>query len=130
MSSRSGHRQSGSATVLPPDLVERVRRIPGVAAVDTYRATPIREGDRLAFAVGIDFAVQQRFGGLAFLSGESGQAVLGRALARDQVVVTESYAHRRHVHRGRHDPPARAGRSDTRAGRGRLLRLQLPTRAR
>src|SRR5262249_62020499 len=36
-----GHRTSQHATVLPPDLIARARRLPGVAAVDTYRASTL-----------------------------------------------------------------------------------------
>src|SRR6185503_1331779 len=36
-----GHHASQRATVLPPELVEGARRLPGVAAVDTYRGSSI-----------------------------------------------------------------------------------------
>lgn len=95
-----GHRTSGRATALDPALVEGARRLPGVAAVDTYRATSLTVDGRLAMAVGIDFDVQRRFGRLRFLSGEDSREVLARALAQGGVIVTESYAHRHRVGAG------------------------------
>ncbi|MBI5171140.1 MAG: FtsX-like permease family protein [Candidatus Eisenbacteria bacterium] len=95
-----GHRTSGSATVLPPDLVQGAREIPGVAAVDTYRATPITMNGLLAFAIGIDLRVQRDFGRLSFTSGEDARTVLGRALEGGGVIVSESFAHRHRVKQG------------------------------
>lgn len=88
-----GHRVSQGATVMPDSLVAAAGRLPGVVAVDTYRATRIRYAGRIANAIGIDFAVQRRVGHLAFLGGADGRSVLGRALARGEVLATESFAH-------------------------------------
>jgi putative ABC transport system permease protein len=88
-----GHHASLRATVLPPELVAGAARLPGVAAVDTYRASTLTIGGRRAQVVGIDFDVQRRFGRLQFVGGEDARAVLGRALAEGGVVVTESFAH-------------------------------------
>ncbi|MGV3723406.1 MAG: ABC transporter permease [Actinomycetota bacterium] len=88
-----GRTVTGSATRLPPKLVDRVRGLPGVAAVDTYRSIQISYGDRLAYLIGIDFAVQRDHGQMQFLQGES-RAVFDAALQRDQVIVTESFAFR------------------------------------
>ncbi len=95
-----GHRASLNATALPPELVAGIRALPGVLAVDTYRATGITLGDRLAQVVGIEFAVQRDQGQLGFVGGEDARAVLGRALARGSVIVTESFAHRYRVRAG------------------------------
>ncbi len=95
-----GHRTSGRATALDPALVEGARHLPGVAAIDTYRASSITVDGLLAQAVGIDFDVQRRFGRLKFVSGEDSRRVLARALASAGVIVTESYAHRHQVGAG------------------------------
>ena len=95
-----GHRASSRATSLPADLVTRARTLPGVAAIDTYRATPITYHGALAVAVGIDFEVQRRFGRLQFLNGEDSRTVLTRALRTGGVIVTESFAHHHRVHAG------------------------------
>ena len=95
-----GHRASQRATALPAELVEGARRLPGVAAVDTYRASSIVLDSLLANVVGIEFAVQRAFGRLQFLGGDDSRRVLGRALAEHGVIVTESFAHRHHVRVG------------------------------
>jgi putative ABC transport system permease protein len=89
-----GHHASQRATVLPPELVSGARALPGVVAVDTYRASSLTLSGRRAQVVGIEFDVQRRFGRLQFVGGEDGRRVLARALARGGVVVTESFAHR------------------------------------
>jgi len=96
----AGHRTSLGATALPETLVESARRLPGVAGVDSYRATPITYRERIAMAVGIDFDVHRRFGSLRFVGGGRSADVLGRALERGGVVVTESFAHRHRVRAG------------------------------
>lgn len=95
-----GHRASGRATALPAALVEGARALPGVAAVDTYRATGIVFGGRLAQLVGIDFAVQRDHGRLQFLGGEDPRPVLDRAIAGGGCIVTESFAHHHRVRAG------------------------------
>lgn len=94
-----GHRQTGSATALPEEFLAAVRALPGVAAMDTYRATPITYGGRLAYAVGIDFEVQRSHGNLEFTDVPA-RTAFGDALAHEGCIVTESFAHRHRVARG------------------------------
>jgi len=96
----AGHRASGPATALPDSLVRGAAKLPGVLAVDTYRATPLRLRDRQVTLVGVDFSVQRRHGSLAFVGEPDGRAVLARALARGEAIVTESFAHRFRVSAG------------------------------
>lgn len=95
-----GHRASQRATALPPELVAGARRLPGVLAVDTYRASSIVLDGLLASVVGIEFEVQRTHGRLQFVGGEDASTVLGRALAGGGVIVTESFAHRHRVRAG------------------------------
>lgn len=95
-----GHRLSLAATALPDSLIDAARRLPGVVAVDTYRGTRFLHHGRIALAVGLEFDVQQRFGRIAFVGGADAHAVLGRALERGEVIVTESFAHRHRVAAG------------------------------
>jgi putative ABC transport system permease protein len=95
-----GHRASMGATELPPALIEAARQLPGIAGVDTYRATRMTYGGQLAMAVGIEFPVQRRFGSLQFVDGAQAVDVLGRALEHDGVIVTESFAQRHRVRAG------------------------------
>jgi putative ABC transport system permease protein len=95
-----GHRVSGAASVLPPGLVAATRALPGVAAVDTYRATPLLFRGALSSAVGIDFGVQSAFGHLALVGGADPRAALARARAGDGVLVSESFAYRHRLRAG------------------------------
>ncbi len=94
-----GHRLNGSATRLPPELVDAARALPGVAAVDTYRGARIRYEGALVSAIGVDLAVQRDHGHLRFLAGDP-RAILDRARARGEALVTESFAHHHRVHAG------------------------------
>ncbi len=94
-----GHRLHLGSTVLPPALVDSIRTLPGVAAVDSYRGTRVPVGDRIAFVAGIDFAVQARYGRLHFLQG-SLPASLERARRADGVIVSESFHHHARVNAG------------------------------
>ncbi len=96
----AGHRASLGATALPESLLAATRRIPGVAGVDSYRATPLTYGDRMAMAVGIDFDVHRRFGSLQFVGGARSAEILSRALEGGGVLVTESFSHRHRVSPG------------------------------
>jgi putative ABC transport system permease protein len=105
-----GHRTSGRATALPPGLERSAAALPGVRAVDTYRATMVTTGGRPIQCVGIELAIHRDFGRLTFTGGEDARAVLDRALQRGGVLVTESYAHHHRVRVG--DPvtlPAASG---------------------
>jgi putative ABC transport system permease protein len=99
-----GHRETGAATRLPDAFVSAVRAVPGVRDVDTYRGTRLLVNGRLAWAAGVEFAVQQRLDHLQFLPvrGHAPHAhdVLARALASDGCVVTESFSHRHGVTAG------------------------------
>lgn len=90
----AGHRSTLGATVLPESLLEATRALPGVAAVDTYRGTPVRLGDRLAFVVGVEFAVQERHGSIQLVGGAPAAPALARARTGGGVLVSESFAHR------------------------------------
>jgi putative ABC transport system permease protein len=94
-----GRGVSGSVTALPEDVVRTARDLPGVTAVDTYRAVQTSYGGRIAFVIGIDFAVQAEHGRLQFVGGAAA-SILERARRRDTVVVSESFAFRHRVRPG------------------------------
>lgn len=94
-----GRRVTGSATVLPPEVIEAARSIRGVAAVDTYRAIRVDYGGRIAYVVAVDLDIQGRFGRLQFMQGDT-YDVFRRAREHDGVVVTESFGYRHHVSAG------------------------------
>ncbi|MBI4552516.1 MAG: ABC transporter permease [Candidatus Latescibacteria bacterium] len=94
-----GRRVTGSATVLPPDLVEIARHIPGVAAVNTYRSVRITYEGKIAYVAAVDFDIQQQYGRLQFIRGNSAE-VIARARSGNGVVVTESFSYRHRVDAG------------------------------
>jgi putative ABC transport system permease protein len=94
-----GHRENFGATSLPESLVARVRALPGVTGVDTFRGTRILYGERPAFAAGVDLGVQSRLGNLQFVHGRA-RELLTAARTHDGVVVSESFASHHHVNAG------------------------------
>lgn len=86
-----GRDVTGSATVLPPEVLRVARSLPEVVGVDTLRALQITYQNRLASVAAIDFAVQEQFGRLQFVNG-NGREILRRARTQEQVVVSESFA--------------------------------------
>jgi putative ABC transport system permease protein len=94
-----GHRLNLGSTVLPPALVDSIRALPGVAAVDSYRGARVPIGDRVSFVAGVDFEVQARHGRLQFMRGMAPE-ILERARAGGSVIVSESFHHHQRVAAG------------------------------
>ncbi len=90
---------SGNESELPGIVEQTARRLPGVAAVDSFRAIELTYQGRLTSLVGLELAVQERFGRLAF-EGENCPARLQRARRESGALVTESFAHRFRVRVG------------------------------
>ncbi|TMQ71387.1 MAG: FtsX-like permease family protein [Candidatus Eisenbacteria bacterium] len=67
--------------------------------MDTFRGTRFLHRGRLAFAAGVDLDVQRRLGSLQFTRGDAAR-VLAVTLARQGVVVSESFAHHFRTHVG------------------------------
>ena len=110
----AGRSLTASATALDPEFVARVRALPGVEAVDTYRSEQVTVNGRLAALIAIEFEVQAARGRLHFTQGEAG-AVLHGARERSEVIVTESFAFRHRVDVGdRVELPTPTGSRDVR----------------
>lgn len=76
---------------LPETVIERVRTIPGVKALDAYRRIRIPfRGTEVEIGAG-DLAVLGKHGRLLFLQGESGE-ILSRAKAAGGVIISEAVA--------------------------------------
>lgn len=92
--SRTGRLVKGGDARLPADLLPLVRDVPGVMDADAFRALRVRDGQGAQFIVGAgDFDVMARRGRLPFRRGDSGR-ILQDARARDEVIVTETFAER------------------------------------
>jgi putative ABC transport system permease protein len=80
---------------LPPDIVDFVRAIPGVAAVDPFRARDAVDARGRPFTLASgDFRVVARIGGLPLLDGRDVSAVAIRARENGEVLISEPFARR------------------------------------
>jgi putative ABC transport system permease protein len=80
---------------LPPEIVEFLRALPGVAAVDPFRARDETDARGRPFTLASgDFRVVARIGGLPLLDGRDVAAVAMRARDAGQVLISEPFARR------------------------------------
>ncbi len=86
---------------LPPEIVEFLREIPGVAAVDPFRARDATDerGHPFTLASG-DLRVVARIGGLPLLDGRDVKDVALQARERSEVLASEPFARRYRVRVG------------------------------
>ncbi len=98
--SRAGRLMKGADARLPAELLPRIRSVPGVADADGVRALRLRDERGGQFILGAgDFGLMVRRGRLLFRRGDSGR-ILQDARARDEVIVSETFAERYHVAEG------------------------------
>lgn len=85
---------------LPASLVQRVRLVPGVEAVDAFVEFPIEyKGEPTNLGAG-DLDVLSKHGNLMFLHGRTAQSVLSAVLFSPSCIVSETFALRNNVHEG------------------------------
>lgn len=89
----AGRDASSISTAIPPRLEERIRRLPELAGLDTFRGREISYDGRLAYMVGVELAVQAQHGSLQMVSGEGRSAML-QALQQEGALISESFAYR------------------------------------
>jgi putative ABC transport system permease protein len=94
-------KSSGIIGDLPEDIVDFLRAIPGVEAVDPFRARDQvdSKGRPYTLASG-DFRVVARIGGLPLLDGLDPRAAAENARRRGEAMISEPYARRFGVQRG------------------------------
>jgi putative ABC transport system permease protein len=98
--SRTGRLIKGADARLPGDLLFRVRGAAGVADADGIRGLRLRDERGGQFTLGAsDFDLLARRGRLLFRRGDSDR-ILRQARARDEVIVSETYAERYHLDEG------------------------------
>jgi putative ABC transport system permease protein len=96
----AGNSASDQHPTIPNDLADRLARLPGVAALDRFRAYDISyEGLPATLGAG-DFHAVRPFRRSAFLSGRSDSDVYDDLQAPDAVVVSEPFANKHHLRRG------------------------------
>ncbi len=85
---------SGIVGDLPEDVLPFLRAMPGVEAVDPFRAREATLRGRPFTLASGDFRVLARLGGLPFLDGRDAQTVAGKASAAGDVLVSEPFSRR------------------------------------
>jgi putative ABC transport system permease protein len=85
---------------LDPALADRLERLPGVAAVDRFRAFEIRYRGRPATLAFFDAGISAKLGSLTFLSGRPSAEVVSALIGADRVIVSEPFAYKQQVRRG------------------------------
>ena len=89
----------GANASISEDPLETIRALPGVAAVDGFRAVRLPwRGERITLAGG-DFRILAERGRLLFLEGDS-KETLTRARVEAAAIATETFANRYGVRRG------------------------------
>ena len=82
------------------DIIERLKRVPQVAAIDPFRAYDISyEGWPAILGAG-DSAVAAKYSRRPFLSGENPKEETGELTSGDNAIVSEPFANKHHVRRG------------------------------
>lgn len=81
-------------------IADRIERLPGVAAVDRFRAYSISYEGMPATLAGGDSAVVRRSAGTRFLAGEDRDAILRKLPTGDYAIVSEPFANQHHVQAG------------------------------
>ncbi len=92
---------------LPPEVVGFLQAIPGVAAVDPFRARDAADASGRPFTLASgDFRVVARVGGLPLLDGRDASAVALQAREKEEILISEPFARRYGVRAGDRVPLA------------------------
>jgi putative ABC transport system permease protein len=96
----AGRTGAGEHPPLPPEASAIAASLPGVEAVDVFRAMEIEyQGLRASLGAG-DSAIVRHYGRLRFLPGEDRDAILQSLPGQDRVIVSEPFANKHGVHAG------------------------------
>jgi putative ABC transport system permease protein len=96
----AGNAASDQHPTIPNDLADRLAHLPGVAALDRFRAYDISYEGLPATLGAADFHAVQPFRKSAFLSGRSASDVYDDLQAKDAVVISEPFANKHRLRRG------------------------------
>ena len=96
----AGGRDIDYQYTLPGDRVGDIRKIPGVAAVDLFRAQDISYNDKPAVLGSGDFKALSRYGNLVIKSGPSAQELAAEMIGQDRAIVSESFSLKHEVEIG------------------------------
>ncbi len=96
----AGSSASDRHPTLGADLAGAVERLPGVAAVDRFRAYPISYQGMPATLAGGETSRIQNSASTRFLPGENREAILSKLPTGDYAVVSEPFANKHNVRPG------------------------------
>jgi putative ABC transport system permease protein len=85
---------------LAPEIADRLKNLPEVAAIDQFRAYEISYQGMPATLGGGDARIAGRYGRRPFLSGARPADVFAQLPGRDNVIVSEPFANKHGVRRG------------------------------
>jgi putative ABC transport system permease protein len=85
---------------MSPDIAQKLRDLPGVAAVEQLRSYPIVYDSLPATLMGAEANIVGNHGVLEFVSGANPSQVLSQLVGRDAAVVSEPFSNKHHVHAG------------------------------
>jgi putative ABC transport system permease protein len=86
----AGRAAGGSASAVPPEVIEAARALPETAAVGTYRGQPIQYRGTTVGLGAMELDVLARHGNVLFREGQAAE-ILRRVKSGDGVAVTESF---------------------------------------
>jgi putative ABC transport system permease protein len=82
------------------ELVDAIKKLPGVSAVDQFKAYEISYEEKPATLAGADLQVLRDFKSSDFVSGRAPADVLAELRGHDAAIVSEPFANKHHVKAG------------------------------
>jgi putative ABC transport system permease protein len=96
----AGGRDIDYQYTLPSDRVGKLKQIPGVAAIDQFRAIDISYNDKPVVLATGDFSVLSQYGNLVIKSGPPAQELDQWMVGHNRAIVSEAFALKHQVKRG------------------------------
>ncbi len=97
----AGPAGAGVYPPIPQEAVEAVRKIKGIAAIDTFSALEIRYGGQRASLGAGEANVLATYGRMRFLPGEEdGETILRSLPGTNNAIVTQTFANKHHLQPG------------------------------
>lgn len=86
--------------ILSADIADAIERLPGIAAVDRFRAYPISYQGWPATLAGSELSRVSQLVSTSFLPGENRDRILSELRTGDYAIVSEPFANKHHVRSG------------------------------
>ena len=96
----AGDESADRHPTMSPEFVDALAKLPGVAAVDRYRAYEISYQGLPATLAGADLQVMRDFRSSDFVSGRAPDKVLDEMRSRDAAIISEPFSNKHRVHAG------------------------------